>query len=429
MAMTADNETLVSPAEPHPYFIVSYARVPGIAESPEADQLVGTFFDDLEATVRRYASARSGPINGFFDQRIPPGSDWKKSLTRALQTAQVFVPLYSVGYFAKSLPGREWACFHSRVREAGLADPEPRFMPVLWTPLSWYRDPPWLWKALDLGRDAHGYAQNGLRPMLKIRSYRDSYWAVLKILAKKIVVLAEEFPIRPSEVPDIDEMTSEFALGSPLAVFAIETARPASPTVATGRDQDDAPASDAEWRSFPGQEYPLTQYARQIVERFDFQAEISAIKAVSDPRTRRPGIILIDPRFIADEAGRSALGSAIRQLPRWVLPLVILDQPGDARIRDLANQVEQILDAAGALPTDSSRLAAQGVRSLDDFVSIIPRLVAEAERQYLRYRSGRVRSQPSSRRPSLRGPRLDEPASPPDEPFSAPDSQGETPDA
>lgn len=428
MTMAADDGKWESLGGYHPYFVVSYARSPMIFEDPDVDQWVSTFFRDLESMVSQYASRRSGPIHGFFDQRTLPGLGWKESLSQALSAAQVFVPLYSDGYFTKSLPGREWACFRQRTVLAGVTDPESRFMPVLWTPLFGTQDPPGLTKALALGRDAPGYVKNGLWPMLKIKSYHDSYRTVVNLLAKGIVVLAEESPIRPSEVPDIDEMKSAFPPTSPLAIFAVETATPAARESGTGYDSLDPGESDDEWRPFPQQELPLTQYASHVIERFDFQVEVSRIKKVSDPRTRRPGIILIDPWFIADDNGQSELQSALRQLPRWVLPLLILSKPGDRRTRDLADRVREILVAARALHTDLSRQAAQGVGSLDDFLSIVPSLVMESERQYLRYRSGRVRSQPSARRPSLRRPGPDQPALTPEKPTTR-GSLGETPDA
>jgi len=130
---------------------------------------------------------------------------------------------------------------------------------------------------------------------------------------------------------------------------------------------------------------------------------------VRDSRTRRPGIILIDPWFIADDNGRTVLESAVQDLPRWVLPLLILDQPDDASTQKFADQVREILNAAGALPTDTSRRGAIGVSSFDSFVSIVRDLAVQAERQYLRYRSGRyqgrrVESPPSSDRPRSRLP-------------------------
>jgi FxsC-like protein len=407
--MVAKDSATETPAGSLPYFFLSYAHSPSIAEYPGADpdRWVRKFFGDLVVAVRRHASPQPELTPGFFDQAIPVGSGWNESLSQALRTAQVFVPLYSVRYFAKSWPRREMAFFHERMKLAGLANPDGRSVPVLWAPLPETQNPPGLRQALALGAGEPGYAENGLQALLKIRSYHDSYQAVVDGLAKRIVVLAEKSPIGASERPGIDEMSSAFPNESRLAVFSIETAAPGQ--------QGDRLAG-------------MAGYAGEVVERFDFQAEISKIKTVSDPGTRRPGIILIDPWFIADPEGRSALESAVSQLPRWVLPLLIVDHPDDSRTQELAGQVRDILGAAGALPTDSSRQAAQGVSSFDAFAAIIPRLVAEAERQYLRYRSGRYRSGrvPSpqvAKRPSLRRPVR------PDEPASTADPLGETPDA
>jgi FxsC-like protein len=421
------------------YFFLSYAHSDPLAGYPDAnpDKLVGEFFGDLAEAVRQQPSLRPGFAAGFYDQEIPVASDWKVSLTRALSTAQVFVPLYSPGYFAKSLPGREWECFLKRMEDIGLPDPRQRFTPVLWTPLGETQDPvAGLEEALALGADQPGYAENGLRALLKIGWYRDSYEAVVDRLAKRIVMLTENFPIQPYEVQDINEMTSPFSPDSPLAAFAIETAAPTTSTVAAGHDPSGYGEDSADWCPFPHQELPLAEYARQVAERLDFRAEVSGIKikAVRENSVRRPGIILIDPWFVADDNGRSALESAVSELPRWVLPLLVVDQPSDPRTQRLVGQVRDILAAAGALPTDSSRRGAKGVNSLSEFVSTVRVLVAEAEKQYLRYRSGRYRGgqipSPSGNRPSLRRTiRRDESVERSSEPDSSPDSLGETPDA
>ena len=425
--MMTDPGLLETSGEYSTYFVVSYAHAPAMADNADADRWVRTFFDDLEGEVRRHASSHSASIHGFFDQRIPPDSDWKESLSRALGRAQVFVPLLSDGYFKRSLPGREWACYHRRLELAGQPNPDLRFTPVIWTPPPRISDVPGIRKALALGRDVPGYAENGLWPMLKIKSYQNSYQTVVRLLAKEIVTIAEESPIRPSEVPDIDEMSNAFAPGSPLATFAIELATPTGHVPAAGRDSGPVLG---EWRPFPEGDHSLTEYARQVVERFDFEAEIGPLKTAGHLAARGPGIILIDPWFIADERGQSALKSAVTDLPRWVLPLIILDQPENPETWVLASRVRDILGAAKALRTESARLAAEGVSSLSDFLAIVPRLVIEAERQCLKYRSGRVRSQPSVRRRSANRPRLEQPASPPDWPTSAQkqDPWGETPD-
>ena len=438
MMGSVDMRVSAAPSVERPYFVLSYAHSDPLAGvlTANPDELVGEFFGDLADAVGRLAALAPGISPGFYDQEIPLGSDWKESFSRALGTAQVFVPLYSAAYIGKTRPGQEWACFRRRVELAGLGDPKLRFVPVLWTPLSQAQRPVGLAEAMALGVGQRDYTENGLWALLKIGSpFRDAYRAVVNIVARRIVELAEESPIMPSEVPDIDDMTSPFATEQPLSVFVIETAAPTLSTVLPERDSGGYGQTGSDWRPFHQQELPLAEYAELVARRLDFKPEVRDIERVSDPRTRRPGIILIDPWFVADDAGRMTLESAVENLPRWVLPLVILDRHGDASTQKLADQVLEILNDAGALPTDSSRRAARGVSSLDEFVSTVRVLVAEAERQYLRYRgrnhqSGPVISRPSVTRPRLLGPaRPDEDASIPDKPASSRDPLGDTPDA
>ena len=213
MTMTADRDILESSTAYHPYFVVSYAHLPEIADDPGDDEWVRAFFGDLEAAVRQFASARSRPIHGFFDQRIPrrPGLE-DVAHARPWATTQVFVPLYSVDYRAKSLPGREWACFHQRVKDAGLPDPEPRFMPVLWTPLPANQDLPWLHKAVALGRDVPGYDEE--RPVADAEDQIVSGFLPGggEPIGQENRHARGKSPIRPSEVPDIDETPSAFSI-------------------------------------------------------------------------------------------------------------------------------------------------------------------------------------------------------------------------
>ncbi len=438
--MTGNSDVATSEASgmQRPYFVLSYAHSAPLAGVPEAnpDELVGKFFGDLAKAVRRLGSLVPGTAPGFYDQEIPLGSDWMASFSQALGTAQVFVPLYSAAYIDRSRPGQEWACFARRMELAGLDNPRPRFLPVLWTPLSEGQHPDGLEEAMALGGGERGYTENGLWALLKIgHPFRNSYRAVVNSAARRIVELAEDSPIRPSEVPDIDDMKSPFVTEQHLSVFVIETAAPTVSTVIPERDPDGYGETSSDWRPFRQQALPLAEYAKQVASRLDFKPEARDIKTVSDPRDRRPGIILIDPWFIADDVGRMALESAVENLPRWVMPLVIIADPGDASTQKFADQVLEILSAAGALPTDSSRRAARGVSSLDRFVSTVRVLVSDAERQYLRYHGRQYQSEPvisrrSGTRPRLRGPaRPDEDASAPDTPASSRDPWGDTPDA
>jgi hypothetical protein len=211
----------------------------------------------------------------------------------------------------------------------------------------------------------------------------------------------------------MSEMNSGYLPEPPLGVFTIEIATPGG--------------SSADWRPFDEQELPLAEYARQIVERFEFKAEVIELTADRDLDTIRPGIIVIDPRFITIPGGRAALEAAVAGLPKWILPMLIVDQSDGAPTEDLADQVRDVLSEAGALSARSARRGAQGVSSFRAFSRLVRDLVFEAEGQYIAYRSRQrygasVRSRPSSSRSASPLP------SRPDRFASAPDRLGETPD-
>jgi FxsC-like protein len=398
---------------PAPYFFLSYARSDPLAGNPEEDpdEPVVRFFADLTAAVKRHASNGRKDASGFFDLDIPVGSDWKQFATRALSAAQVFVPLYSVGYLTNSWPGRELASFKKRVEVTGRENPARRLVPVLWAPLAGVQYPPELREALDSSVTERDYADNGLRALLKLKSYHDLYKVVVDRMGAQIVEIAERDPIEPVEpeiVGDIEKAPSAFPADRPLPVFSIEIAAPTTadapaPALANALQITDLQTygdTPEDWRPFPGQELPLAEYARQLIRRFDFEARVEDFGAETDPAGRRPGIIVIDPAFITEETGQAALQAVADTLPRWVLPLVVV-APDDEPTRNLAARVLDILPKARALATDSLGRASRGVKSLDEFVAIVPVLVAEAERQYFRNRNSRASSPGSLRRPRL----------------------------
>ena len=393
---------------PLPYFFLSYARSDPLAGNPREDpeEPVQTFFSDLTGAVRRHAAGGGENVSGFYDQNVPVGSDWKQFITKALSAAQVFVPLYSVGYLTNSWPGRELACFKKRVEVAGRRNPLHRLVPVLWAPLAGVQYPLELRAALESGTTEPDYADNGLRALLKLRSYRDLYEAVVDRMGAQIVEIAEQDPIEPVEperVGDIEKAPSAFPADRPLPVFHIEVAVPASASAGQGDDSRGYGETPEDWRPFSGQKLPLAEYARQLIKRFDFDVRVTALQAETGFARRRPGIIVIDPAFLFSEDGRAALRAVARTLPRWVLPLVVA-APDDEATRELAARVIDILPSAAALPAQWSGRAAHGVKSLDEFVSLVPVLVAEAERQYFRHRSSRSPMPGSPSRPRLGRP-------------------------
>lgn len=210
------------------------------------------------------------------------------------------------------------------------------------------------------------------------------------------------------------EMNDNYLPEPPLGVFTVEIAAPGG--------------SSADWRPFLAQELPLAEYARQIVERFDLKAEVIELTADRDPDTSRPGIILVDPRFMTIPGGRAALEGAVARLPKWILPMLIVDQPDDAQTEDLADQVRDIFFAAGALRARSARRGARGVSSFRAFSLLVRDLVFEAEEQYIAHRSRQRYGAPVPPRPSSSRSGLPLPSRP-GRFASAPDSLGDTPDA
>jgi FxsC-like protein len=378
------------------YFYLSYAHSPPLAGTPAAspDQWVRAFFDALTKAVRGLGSGRHGLAPGFFDQEIPLGSDWRASMSHALSTAEVFVPLYSPGYFARSWPGREWASFERRMTDSGVQNPLERFAPVLWIPLPPGHDETGLTEALELGAGQDGYAENGLRALLRLNPYRASYATIVRRLAGRIVKLAEGAPVTPSAAPDIDSVLSPFTRAASAGVFAVTVAAPGG----TG------------WRPFPDvQELSLAEYAATLAEQLDLAVRIADLTGAGEQLGGDPGVILIDPGFAADEKGERTLREVAGTLPPWILPVLVRSHESDEREARLTERVQAILGLTKAVgpAARSARSgvpeAVAGISSLERFVALMPSLVAEAERQYLRLgRVDRAMVPPGSRA-SLRG--------------------------
>jgi FxsC-like protein len=371
------------------YFYLSYARSAPLAGTLQSDpdRSVRKFYRDLSEAVQ-HGSGTDRLTAGFFDQEIPLSADWKSSLNAALGTAEVFVPLLSPGYYARSLPGREWAAFVDRLHRAGVARPQSRFAPVLWIPLPSGQDRPGLADALALGSAEEAYAENGLRTLLRLNPYRDSYRRVISLLASKIVSIAARSPIGPSAPMSIDlaHAPPEFGAATDAAVFAVAVAAPARKELPGDRDGEGYGDRRIEWRAYPAeQELPLTEYAAQIAEQLDFAVVVADIDQTGGLPDNMPGVILIDPWFADDAERLASLEAFVAGLPSWVLPVVVLGAFADGRSAALADQVRVILGTAAASKTEPGRLARRGVSTLKEFISLMPILVAEAERQYLRH--------------------------------------------
>jgi FxsC-like protein len=156
----------------------------------------------------------------------------------------------------------------------------------------------------------------------------------------------------------------------------------------------------SQWRPFLTEPRPLAFYAAEQVEQLDFAASVSSVGAVPQVPTHHPGVVLIDPWFVATDEGAETLTALLASMEQWVLPILVDAAPGNPRKAEFAARARDIVRSTGPLGTEPARAAAQGITTLSDFVSLMPRLVAEAERRYLRYSS---KPRPKQSRPSLGG--------------------------
>lgn len=378
------------------HFFLSYAHTAPLAgpEQEAADSWVEKLFRDLSAAVCRTAALPSDAPVGFFDGKLPAGADWKAETTAQLSSAEVFVPLYSSRYFAMSWPGREWACFATRLSDEPLDRPSPHIVPVLWAPLPSAPDLPEAANPLALAADIPEYAENGLRALNMLRLYRELYDEIVVRIAERITQVARNLRIGPRAVPPLDQMRSAFRRKGADDDFVFAVAAPTAGTVPADRGAGWYGSESTAWRPFGDrQQLSLADHAVALAERLGFSTEARPVGSAADLDVTSPTVVLIDPWIAAplDRPESRELGDLRRLFQgdraAWTLPLVVIngaDPESDSCHGRLSARIASILGEAGALATETARQGAAGVTSLEEFARMMPTLVAEAERNYLR---------------------------------------------
>jgi aminoglycoside N3'-acetyltransferase len=347
---------------PGRYFFLSYARssplppIPGIDLTDPPDQWIGTFFRDLSGAVRRQASPASLLRPGFLDLEVSSGPYGQHGLADELSAAEVFVPLLSPDYHRRSWPRTEWAGFERRLRVTGAAEQRWRFAPVLWMPMPAGEEAPGLADALLLadGAARGAYADYGLCGLLQLPAYRDHYRQIVGEIAARVVAIAEKAPLGPSPLSLTEDADpGDRSIGA--KVFAITV---------MGR----AGARGAQ----------PAEYARLAAERLGREVRMTALPQATEQVGRTPGILLVDPDFVTGDEARQHLDAKVAELPPWVLPVVMASRA----TRYATDSRPPILPEAPHKPPDAVR----GVSSLREFIALMPQLVIQAEREYLRHR-------------------------------------------
>lgn len=361
------------------YFYLSYAHsAPLVADAlPDSDHWVGILFKDLSREVAALVGAPGGGPVGYFDDLVRPGADWKTALAGVLGATDVFVALYSPGYFNKAWPLQERESFRRRFGASG-GDAEHRILPVLWVPLHAQAHAAERAAALSLGAGIPEYAENGLRALCRLAAYQEQYRTILVRLARRIVEIAGSGRSWPGGPVTID-VPVDSAQQTDMS-FAVAVLAPSRAELPDDRSASTYGGTARSWQPFRDvQKFPIAEYTANVAERLGLPTRIvdwrSAIRSLAD----RPTLVLIDPWIADTPGGTAALSALSADLPEWVTPLLVADR-GDP----------QYAGRGTALTAEvADRLGAQGRRvrrilNVEQLVRVMPSLINDTCRRFLK---------------------------------------------
>ena len=368
------------------YFFLSYAHSAPIRDdASDPDHWVKVFYGDLHRRVRQLATPAAGWEIGFIDDELLPDADWKAQLSRALGVAEVFVPLYSPAYLNRSWPLSERDAFEQRLRATRSRSTAGHVQPVLWIPVQSGVQHPELATARLLGADASAYAENGLRALCMLRSYQDQYTTVVDRLAREIVRVAEQYRLGPSDAPAPSGTSYPQTTETP---FVIAVLAPTEDMVGPHRSTGWYGTAAVAWRPFgDAQARPLVDYAANVAERFGLPTRIVDFGVDNALFDKYPGLVFIDPWILEVPGGRERLRSAVRHLHEWATAVVItnhVDPEYDGRGEALATEVAGMLNYNEIGQTNGPRRFSHA-REVEEFIQVMPTLVAQTRRMFLRH--------------------------------------------
>ncbi len=372
-----------SPNTTRYHFYLSYAHSAplGADAPPDTDHSVGVLFKDLSREVADLLGADRASPAGYYDDTVVPGAGWKATLGAVLGATDVFVALYSPGYFTKSWPRRERAAYMRRfggVHATG--EQAARLLPVLWVPLLAWEHPEERAATLALGAGIPEYAENGLRALSRLAAYESQYRAVVRRLARRIVEIAGTVGPRPAGAVAIDDLPDDDVVltGMPLTVVMLAPARHELPPGRAGAGYGQSPEA---WQPYgAARRLPITGYTANIAERLGLPTRVVDARTGFGTLAEGPVLVLIDPWMAATPRGRETLSRVSQRLPEWATLVTVADRHDP--------QYAERGDALGAVVTD--RLGRAGERRIrqilhvDQLIRVMPSLIDEACRRYLK---------------------------------------------
>jgi FxsC-like protein len=391
-----------------PYFFLSSA--------PDEDEIfVERFFRDLSSEVKERAGLGSTIDIGFSDHGSGDGQPWPGDVRTALTTCQTFVALCSPAYFLSDRAGRAWHVFADRLRRHTLSTgtPLPALIPVIWS---------------NDGLPADAFEEDGvfiephrtpgnedLRVLVRLRSHRSAYRAVVASVAHRIVETADAQRLAPSPPGlNLENVVSAFER-QPRWSRDEHRPRHVNFLIAAGtREQMESIRNDLQfygerredWSPYrPVTPQPLALIARGIAARCALESGVAGIDKLAE-HLRSPRrddeivVVLVDAWATQVESVSTKLRDVDRDTGSGVAILVSLsrDDPETVRHRPrLAAAIGRTFPVAA----DRHETFSQNIGTVTQFDDELVRVLAAAN---ARLRHRRRPGQGPARRPILGGP-------------------------
>lgn len=350
-------------------------------------------FEDMCVAVKSRSAAPDQWEIGFVDQLVAP-DERPSAVARALRSAEVFVPLYSLRYLRAPGPMNERATFQSRITgKSGH-----HILPVLWEPPLASKTMTEFDEAVAVAPGVPEYAENGLLALRRTSSYRNAYAELLGILSARIVQAAELWPLGVTPAVEVAPPQLEPAE----AAFVVAVLAPTVDDLPRGRRRDVYGGRPSDWRPFGSeQHYPVAEQAARGPASHQFATQVVDFSPTMLPFLDCPGFLLVDPWILDTPNGRERLRVALESLPMWAMPLVVTDE----RDPDYGDRGSRLCEEATAMcATGRQRLRwRRDIRDVDAFDDFVADWVVVAIRHYDRHFRPRAAAGPYQGRPRLAG--------------------------
>jgi FxsC-like protein len=371
----------------------------------------------------------AGAQVGFMDRELRSGDGWPEKLSENLAICRVFVPLFSPRYFTSEMCGREWFAFNERILRARAlgAGSVPAIVPALWAHVDMAQLPDSVRHIhIDHAASEAHYAEEGIYGLIKLNRLRDEYQETVLRLAQRIVRVATESPLPPGQPRPYESTPSAFKpRGEGPRSIHLTVAAPTLDTVPSHRDARPYGEYAQDWNPYHSESsQPLPALAEELIRSLDYRTTVSSF---DDEDTRanaastadsadddkaaanRPVILLVDPWALTDGERCRRLKAFDASAHPWVNAVVPWNradpQCQGAEGQQLTEEFERTLPLILNRGRHTNcRIAVSGVPTLKAFTDVLPHVVANATRQFLKHAAARPPKGPYFPKPHLMGP-------------------------